>query len=79
MLRLTFSPWNRLELDLDVPYLTIQRAPGSESSRGMGHTNLGAKWSLRESKPGSYPSRRLPSASMLNFLPEMQARNWDRA
>jgi Putative MetA-pathway of phenol degradation len=52
--KVNFSPLKRLELDLDVPYLTIQRASGSESSRGMGDTNLGAKYSLREATPDSY-------------------------
>src|SRR5277367_1925087 len=28
--KVNFSPLNRFELDLDVPYLTIQRASGSE-------------------------------------------------
>lgn len=52
--KINFSPWNRLELDLDVPYLRIERAPGSESSRGIGDTNLGAKWNLRAATPDSY-------------------------
>lgn len=46
--KINYSPWSRLELDLDVPYLTIQRAPGYDSSRGMGDTNLGAKWNFRD-------------------------------
>jgi hypothetical protein len=49
--KINFSPVSRLELDLDAPYLVISRAPGSESSRGMGDTNLGAKWNLREATP----------------------------
>jgi Putative MetA-pathway of phenol degradation len=52
-IKLNFSPWRHVELDLDVPYITIQRAPGAESSRGVGDTNLGAKWSLREPTPDS--------------------------
>jgi hypothetical protein len=52
--KINFSPLNRLELDLDVPYLSIQRAPGSQSSQGIGDTNLGAKWNLREAIPDSY-------------------------
>jgi hypothetical protein len=40
------SPWNGLELDLDFPYLTIERAAGFEASHGVGDTNLGAKWSF---------------------------------
>ena len=53
-LRLNFSPLSGLELDVDVPYITIQRSPGSESSRGIGDTNLGAKWNLREATPDTY-------------------------
>jgi hypothetical protein len=44
--KINYSPLSNLELDLDVPYLNIQRAPGRESSRGVGDTNIGAKWSL---------------------------------
>ena len=51
--RLNFSPLSRLELDVDVPYLAIYRAPGSQASRGVGDTNLGAKWNLREATPDS--------------------------
>jgi hypothetical protein len=51
--KVNFSPLDGFELDIDVPYLTIQRAQGSESSRGMGDTNLGAKWSLRAPTPDS--------------------------
>jgi len=47
------SPWNGLELDLDFPYLTIQRAAGFESSHGVGDTNLGAKWSFPAATPNS--------------------------
>ena len=43
-----FSPIRHLELDLDAPYLAINRAPGSASSKGIGDTNLGAKWNVRE-------------------------------
>lgn len=51
--RLNFSPWKGLELDVDVPYLGIYRAPTAPTSRGVGDTNLGAKWSLREALPDS--------------------------
>ena len=47
------SPWTGLELDLDMPYLTIQRAGAFESSRGVGDTNLGAKWSFPAATPNS--------------------------
>jgi hypothetical protein len=51
--KINFSPWSHVELDLDVPYLTIQRAPGTMSSSGMGDTNLGAKWNFRDAPPDS--------------------------
>src|SRR5215469_13838328 len=31
---------HRLELDVDVPYLSIHRTSGTKSSSGMGDTNL---------------------------------------
>jgi hypothetical protein len=42
------------ELDVDAPYLTIYRAPGSRSSRGIGDTDMGVKWNLHESGPNSH-------------------------
>ncbi len=44
--KVQLSPWNGVELDLDFPYLTIQRAAGFDTSQGVGDTNLGAKWSF---------------------------------
>jgi hypothetical protein len=52
-IKLNFSPVSGLELDVDVPYLSIQRASGSQASHGAGDTNLGAKWNLRETLPES--------------------------
>src|SRR5260221_6298769 len=52
-LRVNFSPVSRLELDVDAPYLAIYRAPGSQTSRGVGDTNLGAKWNRREATTDS--------------------------
>lgn len=49
--KINFSPLKRLELDLDFPFLTIQRASGSASSRGIGDTNLGAKWNFGPTNP----------------------------
>ena len=51
--KMNFSPLKQLELDIDVPYLAIYRAPGSQSSHGVGDTNLGAKWNLHEATPDS--------------------------
>ena len=51
--KINFSPFSHLELDLDFPYLHIQRAAGTDNSGGVGDTNLGAKWSFpaRNSDP----------------------------
>ena len=52
-LKLNFSPLRDVELDVDAPYLAIYRAPTSGPSRGVGDTNLGAKWNVRETPTGS--------------------------
>src|SRR5215472_11715348 len=39
---------HRLELDVDAPYLSIYRAPDSPTSRGIGDTNFGIKWKVRD-------------------------------
>jgi hypothetical protein len=51
--KFNFSPFSHLEVDLDFPYLNIQRAAGADNSGGVGDTNLGAKWSFpaRSSDP----------------------------
>ncbi len=36
------------EFDLDLPYIDIARSSVTSSSRGVGDTNLGIKWQLRE-------------------------------
>src|SRR3954464_12711635 len=35
---------HNLEMDFDIPYLAIYRAPGSPDSSGFGDTDLGMKW-----------------------------------
>jgi len=46
-----------LELDLDAPYLSIYRAPGSQTSNGPGDTDMGVKWNFRKSgRPLSTPA-----------------------
>ena len=52
-IKLNFSLMRHVELDLDVPYIQIYRAAESESARGVGDTNLGAKWSVRDPPPDS--------------------------
>jgi hypothetical protein len=43
-----------LELDLDVPYIAIDRSSVTSSSRGVGDTNLGIKWRFREGSATSH-------------------------
>ncbi len=56
-----------LELDLDAPYLSIFRAPGSQPSNGPGDTDMGIKWNFHKSdRPLSVPAF---SASMYIEFP----------
>jgi hypothetical protein len=43
-----------LELDLDFPYIAIDRSSITSSSRGIGDTNLGVKWRMREGSVTSH-------------------------
>jgi hypothetical protein len=67
--KINISPFSHLELDLDVPYLVIQRASGSDSSLGIGDTNFGAKW--------NFPARSDPSAAnfAMSFYVELPTGN----
>ena len=51
--KLNYGLAHRLEVDLDVPYLRIERAVGNAGSVGGGDTNLGLKANLREESAGS--------------------------
>jgi hypothetical protein len=51
--KLDFSPLRHFELNVDVPYIHIYRASGSQSAQGVGDTNLGAKWTVRDPPPDS--------------------------
>jgi hypothetical protein len=42
-----------LELDIDAPYITIDRASVARDSHGVGDTNLGVKWNIRDVSPDS--------------------------
>src|SRR5215813_10047015 len=44
---------HHLELDVDVPYLSILRAAGAANAVGHGDTNLGIKWEFHEESKGS--------------------------
>ena len=55
--KLNYGLPHNLELDVDIPYLNIQRTAGSPPSGGWGDTNLGIKVNFhRESKGSGLPS-----------------------
>ena len=56
-LKLNYGLPHNLEIDVDVPYLTIQRSAGNQPSSGIGDTNLGIKWTFHNESKGS----RLPA------------------
>lgn len=61
-----------LELDVDAPWLSIYRAPGTPTSNGPGDTDMGIKWNFRKStRPLSAPAL---SASLYIEFPTGDAR-----
>ena len=52
-IKINISPLKHLEIDFDAPFIVIQRDQSARGSRGVGDTNLGAKWNFREAEPGS--------------------------
>lgn len=50
--KLNYGLPHGLELDVDAPYLSIYRAPGSPASSGIGDTDMGVKWEFRR---GAHP------------------------
>ena len=51
--KLNYGFPHNLELDVDVPWLDIYRAPGQQNSAGGGDTDMGVKWRFRDSPAGS--------------------------
>jgi hypothetical protein len=47
--KLNYGLPHSLEWDVDAPYLSIYRAPGTESANGIGDADLGLKWNFRKS------------------------------
>lgn len=46
-----------LELDFDIPWLSIYRATGSQSANGNGDADMGVKWNFRKAaRPRSLPA-----------------------
>ena len=58
--KLNYGLPHNLELDFDVPYLSVSRATGVPSSAGIGDTNLGLKWEFHKASESS----RLPALAV---------------
>lgn len=52
--RLNYGLPYGLELDVDAPYLSIYRSPGTTPSNGPGDTDMGIKWNFLKARPGSH-------------------------
>jgi Putative MetA-pathway of phenol degradation len=52
--KLNYGLPHNLELDVDVPYLAIFRAVGTQNSLGGGDTNLGIKWEFHQQAKSSH-------------------------
>jgi hypothetical protein len=70
--KLNYGLPHGLEVDLDAPYLAIDRASGSQPSSGLGDTNLGIKWSSHKESRGSWTPA--IAASLYIELPTGDAR-----
>jgi hypothetical protein len=55
--KLNYGLLHNLELDVDAPYLAIDRAAENKPSSGVGDTNMGIKWNFHKESGGS----RLPA------------------
>jgi hypothetical protein len=54
--KLNYGLPHNLEWDVDVPYLSIYRAPEAQTAHGIGDTDLGIKWNFRKSPRPFSPS-----------------------
>jgi hypothetical protein len=52
--KLNYGLPHHLELDIDAPYLNIERSQGNQPSSGVGDTNLGIKWAFHQESKGSH-------------------------
>lgn len=52
--KLNYGLPHSLELDFDVPWLLIARAPGSSNSAGIGDSDMGVKWKFHKSSVQSH-------------------------
>ena len=66
-LKFNYGLPHHLEVDVDVPYINIARAPGSHTSTGVGDTNFGIKWQILDSPERSH--RPALAASFYSEIP----------
>jgi hypothetical protein len=52
-LKVNFGLPHGLEIDIDAPYISIDRTSNTGNSQGIGDTNLGLKWNIRDISPDS--------------------------
>ncbi len=62
--KLNYGLPRNLELDVDVPYLNIDRAAANPSSSGLGDADMGIKWAFRPERKGS----RLPGLAASLYI-----------
>ena len=62
--KLNYGLPHNLELDLDAPYLSIDRAATKPSSSGLGDADMGIKWAFRPERKGS----RLPGLAATLYI-----------
>lgn len=55
---------HNLELDFDVPYITIYRASGAQGASGIGDADMGIKWKFHQGSPSSW----LPSLAATFYV-----------
>lgn len=64
--KLNYGLPHSLELDFDIPYLGIYRAPGTTASSGIGDADMGIKWNFRKApQPLRWPA--LASSLYIEF------------
>ena len=55
--KINYGLKHNLELDLDFPYLGIDRTPEELSAKGIGDVDLGIKWNFHRSLPSFLGAR----------------------
>src|SRR5215813_8154938 len=62
--KLNYGLPHNLEFDVDIPYLSVLRATGVQSSRGIGDADFGLKWEFHKASKDS----RLPALAASLYI-----------